>query len=408
MNTIHRRFLEAMGAAVKNEQVCWQAGEVTGEQWQELFHMAQVHRVMPMLVQAVFRCPAAQAAPELMSRYRMLSRQQIALQTRNSARLLPVLEALQGAGLHPLVVKGIVCRALYPMPDLRFSNDEDILVPREAFSESCRVLASLGLEQQGGTQSDYEISFIGPGGQLIELHQSLFPPESEAYGDLNRFFEGVHQQPVLSDGIPTPAPTEHLLYLILHAYKHFLHSGFGIRQVCDISLFANAFGSGMDWQHILDCCRQVRAEKFAAALFQIGRKHLGFSVTAACWPEQWQQISVDEGALLEDILRAGVYGNADMSRKHSSGITLQAVSARDRKGRGQGLRRSLFPPAKALEEQYTYLKDKPVLLPLAWTQRLIRYGRETTRIPDNSPIQSIRIGNARVELLRQYGILDKE
>lgn len=32
--------------------------------------------------------------------------------------------------------------------------------------------------------------------------------------------------------------SDHLFYLICHALKHFYHSGFGIRQVCDILLFA--------------------------------------------------------------------------------------------------------------------------------------------------------------------------
>ena len=34
-------------------------------------------------------------------------------------------------GLTPLIVKGIVCRDLYPNPDLRTSNDEDLYIPRD-------------------------------------------------------------------------------------------------------------------------------------------------------------------------------------------------------------------------------------------------------------------------------------
>ena len=35
--------------------------------------------------------------------------------------------------LTPLIVKGIVCRDLYPNPDLRTSNDEDLYIPRDQF-----------------------------------------------------------------------------------------------------------------------------------------------------------------------------------------------------------------------------------------------------------------------------------
>ena len=33
--------------------------------------------------------------------------------------------------------------------------------------------------------------------------------------------------------ILTLAPTDHLLFLLCHAYKHLLHGGIGIRQLCE-------------------------------------------------------------------------------------------------------------------------------------------------------------------------------
>lgn len=409
LEQIQQLFLQAMNAAVKNEQVDWQE-PLTGGQWQELFHMAQVHRVLPMVFQAVYACPAAASADRgLMGWHRLQTMQHVTLQTQKTAQFLPVLEALRTAGVHPLVVKGIVCRSLYPEPDYRLSSDEDILVCPEEFDTCRRVLEELGMTCEGSDPDSYEIPYVLPGtAQLIELHRSLFPLESEAYGDLNRFFERVHEHSFEAGGIPTLPPTEHLLYLILHAYKHFLHSGFGIRQVCDLIFFANAWGAELDWGYILECCTQVRAQQFAAALFRIGRRYLNFSLEDARYPLQWQAIYVDEQALLEDILSAGVYGDADMSRKHSSNITLQAVASRDKGGSGHGLLKSVFPSARDLENRYPYLKTKPILLPVAWTDRLLKYRRETASIAGNSPGGSIRIGSARVELLRQYGILDKK
>ena len=112
--------------------------------------------------------------------------------------------------------------------------------------------------------------------------------------------------------------------------------------------------------------------------------------------------------LLEDILCAGVYGDADMNRKHSSTITLRAVADRDKDSAASGLLQTVFPSARVLESRYPYLKTKPILLPVAWTDRLLKYRRETRQTANNTPGGSIRIGSARVELLRQYGILDKK
>ena len=96
-----------------------------------------------------------------------------------------------------------------------------------------------------------------------------------------------------------------------------------------------------------------------------------------------------------------------MSRKHSSRLTLEAVSAQNRGETGShGLLKSLFPTAQELEGRYPYLKDKPMLLPVAWTDRLVNYYLELAKSRANSPAESIRIGNERIDLLRQYEVLE--
>ena len=64
-----------------------------------------------------------------------------------------------------------------------------------------------------------------------------------------------------------------------------------------------------------------------------------------------------------------------MSRKHSSNITLDAISAQKagKKARG-ALFSSLFPAAQQLEGRFPYLKKHPYLLPIAWGSRLLQYG----------------------------------
>ena len=158
---------------------------------------------------------------------------------------------------------------------------------------------------------------------------------------------------------------------------------------------------------MLENCRQIRADKFAAALFQIGEKYLTFDPEAACYPPAWREAEVDEGPMLQELLDSGIYGAGTMSRKHSSNITLNAVTA-DRQGRkaGSGLMGAVFPSAEKLSGRYPYLKEKPYLLPAAWIHRIVKYGQETASSSgDNNAADSLRIGNERVELLRQYGII---
>lgn len=397
-------FLQAVSAALKNEKVVWDI-KISREEWEEIMKMAEAHRMLPMVYQAVYDCPAAKRADtELMHDYRLYSMQMVMLQTQKSAEFAPLLTALRTAGVHPLVVKGITCRQLYPNPDHRMSSDEDILIPPEKFAVCHQVMTRFGLSTEDPSGEAYELPYTRPGSALyIEIHRSLFPPDSEAYGDLNRYFKEARGRAVEQNGVPTLHPTDHMLYLLMHAFKHFLHSGFGLRQVCDLILFANRYGSEIDWMYVLDICRQIRAEQFAAGLFRIGWKYLNFSLEESRYPLQWQAIYVDETLLLEDILQAGVYGSSDEDRHHSSTITLNAVSAQ-KLGRANtgSLLKTVFPSAKELEGRYPYLKTKPLLLPIAWTERLVKYGRSK-----NDAGKSIRIGNERIELMKKYGILDK-
>ena len=415
MDEIQNLFLTALRAGLRQERVNWEQPMET-ERWAALFQLAAEHKVLPMIYEAVYACPSAKAADtRLFAAYKQQTVLAVMQQTRKTSEFLALYAFLRESGVTPLVVKGIVCRTLYPKPDNRPSGDEDLLIPAEEFPKCHQALLDYDMEVANpkvDLDTDYEVPYRKPGSPLyIELHKCLFPPDSEAYGDLNHFFADAQPETltVNGQGIATLAPTEHLLYLICHALKHFLHSGFGIRQVSDIALYANRYGRNVDWQRLLDCCREMHGEVFAAALFQIGQRYLTFDPDQAEYPAVWRAIQVDEGPLLEDLLASGVYGDATMSRKHSSNITLDAVAAEKQGTHAAGLRKTLFPTAKQLEGRYPYLKGKPYLLPAAWMSRWAQYGRETLwhRDGSNCAADAVKIGSRRVELLRQYGILRK-
>ncbi len=414
MEKVNELFLQALKASLENRQVPWEE-ELTSEEWAALFKLADMHHVLPMIYEAVYHCPAAAKAGPMLMPYKMKTLQIVTLQAINTSEFLQLYTALRQAGVTPLVVKGIICRALYPQPDFRISADEDLLIPAEQFPLCHEAMLNFGMELMEPEQdilAAHEVPYVKQGSLLhIELHKSLFPPESEAYGELNGYFDSAFDRAVQEDiqGTPllTMGYTDHLFYLICHAFKHFLHSGFGIRQVCDICIFANVHGKEIDWQQVLDNCREIRADKFTAALFMIGEKYLTFDGDAAGYPDAWREIPVDEMPMLEELLDSGVYGAGSMSRKHSSNITLNAVAA-DRQGKqaGNGVLGSLFPSADKLSGRYPYLKEKPHLLPLAWADRIVKYRRETAASSgSNNAADSIRIGRERVELLKQYGII---
>ncbi len=411
MNILHQRFLEALGAFLKRRSVQWDS--VSSEEWGALLELASEHHVLPMFFEAVYRCPAFRSVDPALEKWaRQQIRTNVGRQMAATEEFLRVYEALCKAGTRPLVVKGIVCRELYPMPDWRRSGDEDVLIDPKEYWLCKRTMSDFGLLPADEQEDGYEVPFRQEKGPLyIELHRSLFPPESTAYGYFNGFFEGARQRAVAvtvqNQQIWTLCPTDNLLYLILHAYKHFLHSGFGIRQVCDIVLFANAYGSEIHWQQVLEGCKTVRAEKFAAALFAIGQERLIFDPDSALYPACWREISVDHRPLLEELLHCGIYGQIDPARVHSSNITLDAVAAQKQGRRAKaGLVASLFPPARSLTGRYPYLQKRPWLAPVAWVSRIVKYGSRSRQEDDSNAARILQMGSHRVSLLRQYDIID--
>ena len=423
MKKTNQLFLHSLRASLLHQPLTWE-GDIIPDDIQHLFQMAHIHHVLPMVYEAVYQCRAVKELdPAILQSYKRQVVLQVSQQMIRTHEFLQLYQQLTDGGVRPLVVKGIICRNMYPQPDHRLSGDEDMLIRPEQFAACHQVMTDYGLAisrmREGRAMTveeaaqEFEVPYRGEHSPLyIELHQHLFSPDSEAYGDLDRYFAGVHERARRAEIQGTPVWTlghdDHLFYLICHALKHFLHSGFGIRQVCDIIMYANSYGEEIHWEQLLERCREVRAEYFAAAMFRIGEKYLVFDPQRAGYPACWRDLQVDETALLDDLLSAGIYGNADMTRKHTSNMTLSAVADQKkgtRSGRLSALRQTVFLPREAMARTYPYVQKCSLLLPVAWGSRIIKYLKESAGKADNRAADSIKLGNQRIELLKQYGVI---
>ena len=402
MNDNDILLLEALSAALRGEGVSWDKGRVAS--WSALIRLAQAHNVLPMLAQAAWDDPALREEEVVLSLSRA-ARRLVIYQAQRTWDFLLLYRNLQEYGLIPVVMKGIICRSLYPYPEQRPSVDEDLLIAPKDFPRYHETLLRLGfLPAEPGIdpEAEHEVAYRDPVSHLyLEVHKQPFPPDSEAYGDCSALFEGALERSVSvrTEGVAvrTLAPTDHLLYLLCHAYKHFLHSGVGIRQVCDVGVFSERYGSEIDWARIVRDCASIRIDRFSAAIFRITERHLGFAMPAA-----FSDYPVDEGPLLTDMLTGGLYGTEDEDRLHSGSMTLDAVAAHKQGRRRRSLTASLFPPALSLAGRYPYLRERPWLLPLAWVQRAAGYLKNSR----TSAAASVEIGKQRVLLLKQYGVID--
>lgn len=433
MNKTDRRLMDAFSCGLQNKKVTWSEA-LSPSEWAGLFRAASKHSILPMVYDTVYGSPAYEQAMASGERnavtiHKAGVQKQVYVQAVKTAEFMQLYHRMIEAGLKPLIVKGLVLREMYPKPDLRPSTDEDLLIRADEFRKYHEFLLAAGLSlvnPDTDIDGEYEVSYENKKMyQYLELHKNLFSPESKAYGDLNRFFAeeiwGRAVQMKCEDiSVWTLEPTDHLFFLITHAWKHFLYSGFGIRQIGDILLFSKTYDDQIEWERLQVQLKEMKGIRFTAALYQIGEKYLLPDLACYKRVKMWTEEQIDEGPLLEDLLTGGTYGVSNKNRAHSSNITLKAA-AEAKKGRkkqsGGKLRKgadrlrsavdSVFLPLSSMRGKYKYLEKYPILLPAAWIQRVYTYlmqenakGRK-----DNNAIETLKVGQDRVNLLNYYDMI---
>lgn len=381
-----------------------------------LFMRASEQGVLPIIIDTVCSIPGKRSInQEILHRYKDMALKEAVHQIVQTNEFLTLILHMQEQGLDPIVIKGIICRELYPKPMLRLSVDEDLLIERTDAKKYHEFLLSEGLyadEPQTDLTKAYGWSYHKDNSPLyLELQVDLFEPASDAYGDFNKLLENASNraETVQMEDVTlrTLHPTDHLLFLLCHALKHFMHSGLGIRPACDICLFVQNYHDRIDWDRIAASCQEIHMTGFASGIFQICQKYLGLDKTMIGEQLAEKVKLIDETDLLEDSLDAGLFGTASMNRMHSSTMTLQAVAnSKTGKTTSEGLMRSVFPLLETMKKRYPYVKKLPWLLPVAWGHRFFRYIIHEVSGQKSKPMESIKIGKNRVELLKEYGIIE--
>ena len=398
LTTTETQFLHIAKAAVSGGTL-----PTEGVNWPAIFTLANQQKLLPILFETVRKMPVAEENAALFAVTKQQVIGQVLNQTVRSAEFADLYQKLRSAGLHPIVVKGQLCSRLYPLKDHRISADDDLYIPDAEFMTCHEQLLANGLTTNMPADelpTADEVSYTKKDSPLyIELHRHLFDSSEDAHDELNHFFVDINSVEI--DGFLAMPPHEHLLYLILHAYKHFVRSGIGLRQFCDIGLWAREYHNEIDWQRLHDQCASVHAATFAAAAFRIAREYLGIDFDL---PAPWDA-SIDMEPLLHDTLCGGVYGSNDYTRLHSSTVTLNAVKA-SRTGEKSSVLSTVFPKREYLERNYPYLKKHPYLLPVAWVQRIAHYASEKRSGTDNSASGSIKLAKERIELMKKYDVIE--
>lgn len=374
-----------------------------GIDFSELIKLSEIHKLTPLLYSVLKKNEAH--LPDGVGEY--LKKRSMVLGARvisQTDAYLKLLSSLNEIGLYPITVKGIVIRSLYPEPWVRPSSDEDLYINKEEKEKYEEALINLGFKKRVQNDEDDTVSAFcsDTSGLHLEVHTSLFPHFPSINEKMNALFEKSFERAVFTtaenQSIKTLCPTDHLIFLILHSFKHFIYCGFGIRQIADFAVFARHYRDEIDSDRVVSALKKVSALGFFDALlkickeyFEIGKDELGFAA--------YEPKDCNTENLINDVMSGGIYGNSDIVRVHSSTITLSAAD-----GKSTGALSALFPPYSIMKNRYSYVGKCPVLLPVSWVQRIITYIFGKNKGADNAS-QSLEIGAKRLAMLKQYGVI---
>ena len=332
-------------------------------QWMKLIQLANIHSVGGILGYMVMNYPdESNASVAKLMRGQCLRSVEVFAQRAEKMRLL--IEKLDEQGIDHLLFKGYILKDYYPVPELRSYGDVDFLIRREDRQKCDELMMALGFTRK----TDWEpvFSYIR-GNEYYEIHTDVMEVDVSDKADYKGYFSHTWERAILAENHTyVLSPEDHLIYLLTHIAKHLSGSGAGIRMYLDIAVFLKHFAGRLDWDYLQAEFEKLCFTDFVNMVLSLVEHAFGIDSPIPLKP-------VDEQVLddfLEFTMAGGTFGH------HGRDAGMISLKSQDRKGesvsRSATLLHRLFPPAKNLEKRYTYLQDKPWLLPVAWVDRVIR------------------------------------
>lgn len=271
------------------------------------------------------------------------------------------LEQLAENGIDHVAMKGYVLKDYYPVPELRTFGDIDIVIRRSDRQKCHSLMLSLGYQVKTDWEPVY--SYTKPH-EYYEIHTELLEVDISEKTDYRAYFRDLWQYAV-PDGAHRYQfrPEFHFLYMLVHLAKHITGSGAGIRLYLDVAVFILHFAGALDWNWVQAELEKLCLTDFSNTVLAFVRRYFGIEIPIPLPPVEEELLE----ALAVHTVSGGVFGQDD----RDSGInTLKAENANT--ARLEVILKRLFPAAKTIENRYTYLQDRPWLLPVAWVHRFIK------------------------------------
>lgn len=196
LNTAESIFLELLSSSIHYTPVSDLS--LHPDEWNAVFTLARAHNVLPLVFEKASEDENFTALPEY-QQHEFETMSIVAGQARRTEAFLSLYKELLKADVHPIVMKGLICRQLYgEYCDHRPSGDEDILIRKEEYKQVEKILVENGYTPENENVTPalldevQEITFYsGQTGLSIEVHVNPIGHEYGLRRQLNDCFRDV-------------------------------------------------------------------------------------------------------------------------------------------------------------------------------------------------------------------------
>lgn len=335
-------FLEMVSASIKGLPISPCPEEVDTNFLYKLSVRNAVQGILYLAVQRGAVTLSAETEAKLQKSYMTV----LAREATQQEEIEYIRNAFNEENIEFMFLKGTHLKSLYPVPEMRFMVDMDILVKEESMNKGGKLILARGFTQEMNNGKD--IVLIKKPFLTIELHKMLFV---EDYF-MHDYFKSVWNRVELVNGFEYKMPVNDLyVYTLAHLAEHYLEAGSCFRPLMDLYLMEKIY-SKLDFEYINEQFEKIGIEKFAVKIRQLCK------------------CAFDGAKYNDDLITMENYIVFGAPVNNASEVS---KIVRTHKSKSQRLVESAFPNLKHMKLKYPILEKLPILLPFFWVVRFFEF-----------------------------------
>ena len=249
-----------------------------------------------------------------------------------------------------ILLKGSVMKELYPISDIRYMCDVDMVIDPENANKVRDIMVKLGYGVKAFNQRNDD-EYTKKPIMNVEIHNYIFSDASFVGQSFYKLFEKPFEvTEKLTDYTYVLNKTHFFLHLLTHTAKHYLNGGIGFRAFMDIYLFHNKYREEIDSKALDTALAKTKYSKLCKDFIEISYMWFG---------EKEYDSKFDE--ITEYIFKGGSFGT----------VTAQAETHVKEQGKLKFLLTNMFPNFSFMRMSYPILNKLPFLYPFMIIWRLI-------------------------------------